>query len=236
MPDLLGYRTAASQGWPSSLKEMGLTLPNLSLAHDLEGFPANLLLLRLTAALGGFGLRVSPCSCSRCAYSFWGTVEALHLSGGNGMGEVILRCSNRLAAREPVALLWASMRIYLEHMLPAMRSCTCLMLSTPTVALCYSSAGAGAPPADPPDQPATLRFLRRLVWVLASRTQLRELVIEAEEVILASVPADPASWLRLRPDPLSAFGLQMDCGHSFTATCRLILGGHLLVQVRHAPS
>lgn len=132
-------------------------------------------------------------------------------------------------------VLRASMRIYLEHMLPAMRSCTCLMLTSPTVALCYSSAGA-PPPAAPPDQPATLRFLRRLAWVLASRTQLRQLVIEAEEVVLASVPADPASWLRLRPDPLSALGLQMDCGHGFTATCRLIVGGHLLLHVRHAPS
>lgn len=215
---------------------MCLTLPNLSLAHDLEGFPANLRLLRLTAAPGGFGLRLSPCSCSRSAAGFWGTVQALHLSGGNGVGQVALRCSSRLAAREPVALLWASMRIYLQHMLPAMRSCTCLMLSSPTVALCYSSAGAGAPPAAPPDQPATLRFLHRLAWVLASRTQLRQLVIEAEEVVLASVPADPASWLRLRPDQLSALGLQMDCGHGFTATCQLIVGGHLLVQVRHAPS
>lgn len=61
MPGLLGYRTAASQGWPSSLQEMRLTRPNLNLAHDLEGFPANLRLLRLTA------WAALACACRRAA-------------------------------------------------------------------------------------------------------------------------------------------------------------------------
>jgi len=112
------------------------------------------------------------------------------------------------------------MLVWLEHLLPAMRSCTSLALTCPTVVLCYSSAGAPAAVAAQPAFPVVFRFLRRLAWLLATRTQLWELKLEAYEVTLAAVPAN--TRLRLKPARVPVDSFHFDCGHGFTAAYQLL--------------
>lgn len=213
----------ALAGCPPSLRELHISLPNLLLGNENDELPPNLRRLGLIAAPGGsIGLSLSPSGCPACAAGFWGALQELHLTTTSGAQTVSLCCRDRLEGRPRLLPRPGSMLVVLEHMLPAMRSCTRLALHGPDVVLCYSGPAGPAAAAQPEDQPAVARFLQCLAWALAGRTRLLELEVDAYRMILRAVPVGfhPNAWLQLVPVMVPAGGVQVDCGHGFTAACR----------------
>ncbi|KAI7842642.1 hypothetical protein COHA_003746 [Chlorella ohadii] len=201
--------------------------------------PTHLQRLSLTAAAVnslGLGVRLSPCDCIMCGASFWGTVQELHLAANHGSRPVVLRGDAPLAALQPVLGRPSSILVWLDHLLPAMRSCTSLALTCPAMLLCYGSAGAPAAVAAQPAQPVALRFLSRLAWLLESRPQLRQLTIEARDVVLGARPVvfDPDAWLRLKPARVPVNSFHFECGHGFIAAYQLLDDGTMCLRMQRS--